>query len=317
MIMAYRRAVLGVAAALPLARPGIAQGFPARPIQLIVPFAPGGGTDISARHYANAAARLGVPMQVVPMAGAGGARGSRTAAEAAPDGYTLLFGTMGSTITAALLHSVGYQPDSFDPIAIVGTPSFIFAVGGQSAIRSVADLVAAARRTQISYGSAGAGSSTNLVVELFARRIGAEFLHIPFNGSAEALTAMLGGHVELTVPTTGSTLPPMRSGHVRGIAITAEARSAEAPDLPTLRESGVDLVFYNWRGILAPRGLPREVAASLTDLSRRIVAEPEFARQFTHAEGEPPVFRDSAAFARQIAEETEAQRDIVAALRRR
>ena len=312
-----RRALL-TAAAIPLLAPAVlAQPFPARPIQLIVPFAPGGGTEIVARHYVAAAGRLGVPMQVVPVPGAGGARGTRQVAQATPDGLTLLFGTMGSNVTTPMLNEVGFQPDSFDPVAVVGAPSFIFAVGTASEVRSLPDLVRAAQRGQLSYGSAGAGSSTHVAMEIFARRTGVEFLHVPFNGSAEALTAVLGGHVDMALPTTGSGLPPIRSGHVRGIAITAEARSAAAPEIPTVREQGVDFVFYNWRGVLAPKGTPATVLAFLTDLSRRIVADPEFVAQSTRAEGEPPIFRDAAAFAAQIGREVEEQREVTASMRRR
>ncbi len=311
-----RRAFLSAAAAA-LASPAVAQAFPQRQIQLIVPFAPGGGTEIVARHYAMAATRLGVSMQVVPLAGAGGARGTRQVAQATPDGYTLLLGTMGSNVTTPMLNDVGFQPDSFDPIALVGAPSFIFAVNAQSAIRTMADLVTAAKRSQLSYGSAGAGSSTHVALEIFSRRVGIELLHVPFNGSAEALTAVLGGHVDMALPTTGSGLPPIRSGHIRGIGITADTRSAEAADIPTVKETGVDFVFYNWRGILAPKGTPQPVRALLTDLSRRIVEDPEFAAQSTRAEGEPPIFRDAETFARQIAQEVAEQRDVTASMRRR
>lgn len=312
-----RRCLLAALVTSPLARPAFAQGFPARQIQLIVPFAPGGGTDLVARHYVSAAGRFGVNMQVVPLPGAGGARGTRQVAQSAADGHTLLFGTMGSNVTTPMLNDVGFHPDSFDPIALVGAPSFIFAVGAQSDIRSLADLVQAARRSQLTYGSAGAGSSTHVAMEIFSRRVGVELLHVPFNGSAEALTAVLGRHVDMALPTSGSGLPLIRAGQIRGLAITAETRSPEAPDIPSVREAGVEFVFYNWRGVLAPKGTPAPVRAFLTDLSRRIVADPEFVVQSTRAEGEPPLFRDAEAFAQQIAREVEEQREVTASMRRR
>lgn len=311
----YRRHVLA-AAALGLARPALAQGFPSRPIQLVVPFAAGGGTDIVGRHFANAASRFGTTMIVVPMPGGGGARGSRFVLEAAPDGHTLLFGTMGSNVLTPMMNDVGFQPDSFEPIAIVAATTHVFCVAAASPLRSMQDLLVAARERSVSYSSAGVGSVGHVVVEQLALRTGLEFLHVPFTGSAGALNAVLGRHVDMTLPTTGSAMPTIRAGQIRALAITAEARSAEAPDIPTTRESGVDLLVANWRGILAPRNTPPAVREVLTELSRRIVADAEFARQTTHAEGEPPIFRDGAEFGRQIQAETAEYRDIVARMKR-
>ena len=153
-------------------------------------------------------------------------------------------------------------------------------------------------------------------MELFAKRSGLEFLHVPYTGSAGALNAVLGRHVDMTLPTTGSALPAIRAGQIRALAITADARSAEAPETPTTREAGVDVVVANWRGILAPRGTPAAVRDALSDLCRRVVADPDFVRQATHAEGEPPVFRDGKGFAEQIRTEMAEYRDTILAMRR-
>jgi tripartite-type tricarboxylate transporter receptor subunit TctC len=312
-----RRGALAALGAATLARPALSQPpFPAQQIQLIVPFAAGGGTDLVARHYAAAAGRLGVSMQVVPLPGAGGARGTRQVAQAAPDGYNLLFGTMGSNVTTPMLNDVGYRPDSFDPIAIVGAPSFIFVVDSRSSIGSMQELVGEAKKRSLTYGSAGAGSSTHVALALFSRRVGIEMLHIPFNGSAEALTAVLGRHVDLALPTTGSGLPTIRQGAVRGLAITSSERSKEEPSIPTVKETGVDFTFYNWRGILAPKGTPKSVRDMLTDLSRRIVADPEFILHSTRAEGEPPTFLDGEAFQQQMLREVEEQVEITTLMRK-
>jgi 2-methylcitrate dehydratase PrpD len=166
---------------------------------------------------------------------------------------------MGSNVTTPMLNNVGYRPDSFDPIAIVGAPSFIFVVDSRSSIGSMQELVGEAKKRSLTYGSAGAGSSTYVALALFSRRVGIEMLHIPFNGSAEALTAVLGRHVDLALPTTGSGLPSIRQGAVRGLAITSSERSKEEPSIPTVKETGVDFTFYNWRGILAPKGTPRDL----------------------------------------------------------
>lgn len=312
----WSRRHLLAAAALGLARPALAQGFPARPIQLVVPFAAGGGTDIVARHFANAASRFGATMIVAPMPGGGGARGSRFVLEAAPDGHTLLFGTMGSNVLTPMMNDVGFQPDSFEPVAIVAATTHVFCVAAQSPLRSMQDLLSAARERSVSFSSAGVGSVGHVVVEQLGRRTGLEFLHVPFTGSSGALNAVLGRHVDMTLPTTGSAMPTIRAGQIRALAITAEARSAEAPDIPTTRESGVDLLVANWRGILAPRNTPPAVRDVLTELSRRIVADAEFERQATHAEGEPPIFRDGAEFGRQIQAEMTEYRDTVVRMKR-
>ena len=311
-----RRQLLTVAGVAGLARPAFAQGLPARQIQLVVPFAAGGGTDIVARYYANSAQRFGVSMLVMPMPGGGGARGSRQVLQSAPDGHTVLFGTMGSNVLTPMMNDVGFQPDSFDPIAIVAATTHVFCVSAESPIRSMADLVSAARERPLSYSSAGVGSVGHVVVELFSRRAGIEFLHVPYTGSAGALNAVLGRHVDMTLPTTGSAMPTIRNGSIRALAITAEARSTVAPEMPTVRESGFDLLVANWRGILAPKNTPAAVRDALTDLSRRIVSDPEFVQQATQAEGEPPIFQDGAGFARQIASEVAEYKDLVAHMRR-
>ena len=313
-----RTALAAAASALALPRPARAQGFPARQIQLVVPFAAGGGTDLVARHYAAAATRMAnVQMQVVPMPGAGGARGSKFVAEAAADGHTLLFGTMGSNITAPLLNDVGYQPESFEPIGIVSAPSFVFAVRPDFPAGTLQELVAQARRQRLTYGSSGAGGSAHVAMELFSRRAGAEFRHVPFNGSAEAVVAVMGRHVNLALPSTGSVLEQIRTGQIRGIAMTGDTRTPEAPSLPTVKESGVDFSFTTWRAILAPRGTPAPVQAFLVDLSARIAQDREFVEQTTRVEGEPPIFVGGEAFRRQLERETTEQREIAPTLRRR
>lgn len=316
--MTRRAALVASAAALSLPRLAEAQAFPSKQIQLIVPFSAGGGTDLVARHYAAAAARLAsIQIQVVPMAGAGGARGSKHVAEAAPDGHTLLFGTMGSNITAPLLNDVGYQPDSFEPIAIVSAPSFVFAVRPDFAAQSLQDLIAQGRRQRLTYGSSGAGGSAHVAMELFSRKVGVEFRHVPFNGSAEAVVAVMGRHVNMALPSTGSVLEQIRSNQIRGIAMTGEQRTPEAPQIPTVREGGIDYSFVTWRAILAPRGTPAAVQQVLVDLSARISQDREFIEQTTRVEGEPPTFVGGEDFRRQYARETSEQREIAPVLRRR
>lgn len=308
-----RRGLLAAAGAAMLARPALAQ---ARPIQLVVPFAAGGGTDIVARHFANAASRFGTTMIVMPMPGGGGARGSRYVLDAAADGNTLLFGTMGSNVLTPMMNDVGFQPDSFAPVAIIAATTHVFCVAGHSPIRTMGELLATARSRNVSYSSAGVGAVGHVVMELFARRTNIEFLHVPYTGSAGALNAVLGGHVDMTLPTTGSALPSIRGGQIRALAVTAVARSAEAPEIPTTREAGVDVLVANWRGILAPPAMPAAARSALTELCRRIVADADFAQQTAFAEGEPPVFVDGEGFGRQIAAEMAEYRDVIATMRR-
>lgn len=312
-IAATRRGLLAATGAALLACPALAQP---RPIQLVVPFAAGGGTDIVARHFVNAASRLGVTMIVMPMPGGGGARGSRYVLDSAADGNTLLLGTMGSNVLTPMMNDVGFRPDSFAPVAIIAASTHVFCVAAASPIQTMADLLATARSRNVSFSSAGVGSVGHVVMELFARRTGLEFLHVPYTGSAGALSAVLGGHVDMTLPTTGSALPAIRNGQIRALAVTAVNRSAEAPEIPTTREAGVDILVSNWCGILAHPNTPAERRDTLTELCRRIVADAEFARQAALAEGEPPNFVDGAGFGRQIAAEMSDYRDVIAAMRR-
>jgi len=308
-----RRSLLPAAGAAILARPALGQ---ARAIQLVVPFAAGGGTDIVARHFAHAASRFGATMIVMPMPGGGGARGSRHVLESVADGNTLLFGTMGSNVLTPMMNDIGFQPDSFAPIAIIAATTHVFCVAGTSPIQTMADLIAAARSRSVSYSSAGVGSVGHVVMELFARRTGIAFLHVPYTGSAGALNAVLGGHVDMTLPTTGSALPSIRAGQIRALAVTAASRSVEAPEIPTTREVGVDVLVANWRGILAPPNTPAATRTAIMELSRRIVADADFVRQATHAEGEPPIYVDGEGFGRQIAAEMAEYREVIANMRR-
>jgi tripartite-type tricarboxylate transporter receptor subunit TctC len=313
-----RAALLTPAALLALPLPARAQSFPSKQIQLVVPYSAGGGTDVVARQFAAAAGRIAnVQIQVVPMPGGGGTRGSKHVAEATADGYTLLFGTLGSNITAPLLNDVGYRPDSFEPIAIVSAPSFIFATKPDFQVRTLQELIALSKRQRLTYGSSGAGGSAHVAMELFAKKAGAEFRHVPFNGSSEAVVAVMGGHVSLALPSTGSALQQIRAGQIRGIAITSDERTPQAPDIPTVKEGGVDYSFATWRAVLAPKGTPAAVQQFLLDLSGRVTRDPEFVTQATRVEGEPPTFVGGAEFRRRYEQETAEQRELAPSLRRR
>ena len=234
------------------------ENYPEKPIEMIVPYAPGGGTDSIGRLIASIWPEYidgGVRVSTQP--GAGGAQGTQTVAQAEADGYTLSFGTMGSILTAGVLVDTGYTYEDFAPVGIVTEPSFVFVVGPDSPFKTLDELVAFSKENpgKVSYGSSGAGGSAHTMAAAAAKVLGVEWAHVPFDGSSEAVVAAAGGNVDFAVPSTGSTLEQIDSGLVNALAVTAAER-VEGLDAPTFGELGHDFTFVIWRGVFAPAGTP-------------------------------------------------------------
>ncbi|MGE8367137.1 Bug family tripartite tricarboxylate transporter substrate binding protein [Cupriavidus sp.] len=252
-----------------------AQDFPERAIHLVVPYPPGGTADILARLVAQRLAeRVGKPVVVDNRAGAGTAIGSKFVAQSAPDGYTLLMGTVSShAMNPALNRGVGYDPvKDFTPISRVASVPFVVLENPSVPAKTMSELIALAkaRPGQITYASAGAGTSNHLAGELLAKAANVQLLHVPYKGSAPALADLLGGQVNLMFDLQVTAKAQIQAGTVRALAVTGAHRSSLLPGLPTVAESGVPgFDVTAWFGIFAPAAVPAPV---VDILNRHIVA---------------------------------------------
>jgi tripartite-type tricarboxylate transporter receptor subunit TctC len=291
-----RRALIGGLAGLPLAAPGLARaqtqaqtqaqsqaqaqgGFPDRPITMIVAFAPGGGTDLAARTLARFMERdLGQPVVVVNRAGAGGEIGWGELARARPDGYTIGFTNTPNLLTVPIERQARFRFEDFEPIAnIVDDPGGLW-VRADSPVTSLAGLVEMARRQPgaLSYGSTGVGSDDHLAMLALERLTGTQFLHVPFGGSSQVRTALLSKQLTLAAMNMGEGFADWKQGIMRPLGAMATRRWEGAPEVPTFREQGFDLVEGSMRGVGAPAGLPRPVLDRLAQAVHRTVQDAEF-----------------------------------------
>jgi len=281
--------LLGAAAAMALgatitmtpALAADATNWPTQPVKLIVPFAPGGTSDVLAREIA---ARLQVTLKqtvvVDNKAGAGGVLGADSVAKAAPDGYTVLLGTIAThAINPALMPKMPYKADrDFAPVILLGKISNVLLIGPGAQARTVKDIVAAAKAKpgDITFASAGQGTSQHLSGEVFRLMTGADLTHVPYKGSAPAIQDVMGGQVPMSFETVTVALPQIKAGKVKAVAVTSAKRSAQLPDVPTLAESGVPgFDVSSWQALYLPTGTPAAIVAKLNAEVQKIVAQPE------------------------------------------
>lgn len=288
-----RRFFVASAASL-LAAPGIAraQNWPSGSIRLVVPFAPGGSTDLTARLVADGLTqRLGVPVVVENRAGAGATTGSQVVAEAAPDGQTLVMSNIASHgISPSLYRNVRYDPvRSFTHIAMVITNPSVWVVNPRTEITNLRDLVAAAkgRRGGLDMASSGAGSSNHLLLVRFSELAGIEHTHIPFRGAGPAMTAVIAGQVPMMSDSLPSAAGHVRQGSVRAIAMSSATRHPAFPDVPTFREQGFDLVSTSWFALSGPAGMPAPIVERLHRETMAVISTPESRQRFAELGGEP------------------------------
>ncbi len=295
-----------LAAGLPAAQ--AQDGYPARTVRIVVPFAPGGATDVLARAVGERLGkRLGQPFVIENRAGAGTVIASDHVANAAPDGYTLMLAAS-ALATAPLLNSkVNYDPiRSFAPITLVAAVPHILVVPQQSPIRTVKDLIDYARANpgKLSYASVGPGTSNHLEGELFKSMANVFMVHIPYRGSAPALNDVVSGQVDLMFDAIASAGPFVKSGRLRQIALTTARRASVAPDLPTVAESGLPgYEAMPWLGFVAPAGTPAAIVDRLQREVTAIIAEPDM-KERLHQWGFEPVGNTPQQFADFIAEES-------------
>ena len=288
-------------ALLLLAAPlSMAQAWPARPIRLVVPFPPGGLIDNMARLVGNRLAQeLGQPVVIDNKPGAGGNVGAAEAARAPADGYTLLMASPALTISPAIYKNLPYQPSQLAPVALLGRVPNVLLVNPASGIGKVQDLVsrAKAKPGQLNYASNGNGTSLHLSAELFKRRSETFITHVPYRGSAAAITALLSGEVDMMFDNLPSAIGQIQAGKLRALAVTTAQRSTALPDVPTLAEAGMDGFNVSaWFGVAAPAGLPAPVATRLADALQKVVQQPEVAAAMQR-QGADPAFMDAASAA--------------------
>ncbi|WP_019701944.1 tripartite tricarboxylate transporter substrate binding protein [Paracidovorax oryzae] len=294
-----RRGLIAAAAACALL-PGLAaaQAFPSKPITIIVPFAAGGTTDILARIIAQGmGAELGQSVVVDNRAGAGGNIGGQVAARAPADGYTLFMGTVGThAINAALYKKMPFDPiKDFAPLTRVANVPNLLVANPAQPFKTVQELIAYAKANpgKINFGSSGSGSSIHLSGELFKSMAKVDMQHVPYKGSAPAVTDLLGNQIAIMFDNMPSAIQHVRSGKLRAIAVTTARRSPELPDVPTIAEAGVPgYEATSWFGMFAPAATPAPVVAQLNATIVKVLAQPDIkkklAEQGAEAAGETP-----------------------------
>ena len=274
-----------------------AQGYPSRPIKLVVPWTAAGTVDMVARSLAERLSqRMGQPVVVENKPGATGQIGSQQVATAPPDGYTLLLmSATVHTVSPNLQKKFPFEPiDDFTVISQVVSFPYMMVVSADSPYKTVADLTAAAKKypEKISYGSFGLGSAPYLISELYAMNTGTKLLHVPYKGAAPAITDVLGGQITFFIDSIPSPLGQVRGGRLRALAVTTPQRSSTVPDVPTMAETIPGFEAIAWLGIAGPKGMPREVVARLHSELKAIAADPEYAAKLK-AVGLDPVASDS------------------------
>ncbi len=275
-----------LAAAAIAALPAYAQtvspaSYPTRPIHIIVPFTPGGSTDILARAIGIELTKAwGQPVIIDNVAGAGGSVGADRAARAAPDGYTLLMGHIGTlAVNPSLYPALPYDPvKSFAPVAWVARVPNVLVVHPSVKATSVKELVALAKANpgKLNYGSGGNGSAANLATEYFKLQTGASILHIPYRGTVPAITDLMGGQIQVLFTGAPAVLGQIKNGQLRALAVSSPTRLAALPDLPTVAESGYKgFEADQWYGVVTPTGTPRDIVNKLNAQINQSLAAPE------------------------------------------
>jgi tripartite-type tricarboxylate transporter receptor subunit TctC len=262
------------------------QNYPVKPIHWIVPFAPGGPTDIMSRAIGERLTQQwGQQIVVENKGGAGGNIGAELTAKSAPDGYTVMIGHVGThAINVTLYPRIAFDPvRDFSPITLIATLPLGLVVHQSMPAKSVSELVTLARSrpNQISFASAGNGGPTHLAGELFKKTAKIDIVHVPYKGNAAALTDLIGGHVHMMFSNFLTAMPHVKTGKLRAIGVSTAKRSAQAPDLPTVAESGLPgFDVTPWYGILGPAGMPRAIVMKWNQEVARIVALPEMQQRF-------------------------------------
>jgi len=294
-----------------------AQNYPARPIRLVVPFAPGGGTDISARILAEGLTHsLGQTIVIDNRPGAGSVLGCDIAAKSAPDGYTLLLGNISMAFNAALYTKLPFDTlRDFIPVTLVTDQPNILVAHPSLPAKDFKEFLALARSQpgKLTYGSAGLGAGTHLAMEMLMMSQKIDLVHVPYKGTGPALTALLGNQISVFFSTFASALPHVKSERLRAYAVTSVKRAPTLPAVPTVAEMGVPGYEYStWYGLLVPARTPHAIAEKLNQATVAVLNNPEY-RDRLLAQGMDPVPSTAARFAAYLKSETDKWTKVVRA----
>jgi len=283
--------------------------WPAKPVRIVVPFAPG-GVDVTARLIADRlTAALGQPFIVENRPGAGGTVGAKMVTSSEPDGYTLMFSTPGPVVVSPLINrNAGYETlKNLAPVAIVSQSPLLLVIHPSVPAKTVKELVAYAKANpgKVHYPSPGFGTQPHLVGEMFKTMTGLDIVHVPYRGSAPAITDLLAGQMQIYFDNFANVLQHVQSGKLRAIAVTGDARSPQLPDVATMRESGFgEIEATYWNGLFAPAGTPAAIVTRLNAAVNQALAVPEVDAALKKL-GSDPKTGTSLAFAAFIAEEVQ------------
>lgn len=288
--------------------PAVAEPFPIKPVTLVVGFPPGGGVDITARQLAEGLGReLGQQIVVENRAGAAGNIAMGQVARARPDGYTLLVGNLGMlAVNPVLYPNLGFDASkSFTPIARLVVVPLLATVPADAPHKDLRQFLEDARRKpgQVFFGSGGSGNINHLAGELLKQQAQAPIAHVPFQGSAPAVNALIANQVQLLIDGANLLQPQVNGGRLRALATTGEARLATLPDVPTMAEIGwPGMTIYGWQGLLAPAGTPPEVVERLSRAAEKVLSDPEVKARFAKM-GSDVAYQPASAFGDYIASE--------------
>ncbi|WP_372621295.1 Bug family tripartite tricarboxylate transporter substrate binding protein [Falsiroseomonas sp.] len=303
-------AALPALAAAPLCAPALAQGtgaqatggWPNRPIRLVVPYPPGGASDIAGRLQALVLSEgLGVPCVVDNRAGAGGTIGTAHVAQSAPDGYTIMMASPSSHLGAPLLFKTpGYEGvDDFTAIATFATGTAMVCVNPRLPITNIQELIAYAKANpgKLNYGSAGAGGANHMLGVLFMQRTGTELTHVPYRGAAPALADLIAGNIQVVFDSFAGVIPAVRGGQVRALAVTSAERWPLAPEFPTVQEQGVpDYDLPSFSAVMGPKGIPEPIVNRMNAVINEGLKNPQLIERLA-ANGNAPYPSTPAEFA--------------------
>ncbi|MGP1613722.1 MAG: Bug family tripartite tricarboxylate transporter substrate binding protein [Pollutimonas bauzanensis] len=295
-----------------------ADAYPSKPIRLIVGFAPGGATDVLARSLANRlSAKFPKGIIVENRVGAGGLIGANAVAKANPDGYTLAFASTGAfSIAPYIQKTLPYDAiKDFTPVGLIAQNTHVLVVNPDVPAKTVKELVDYAKSNpgKLSYGSFGNGSTSHLLAEQFKTAAGVDAVHIPYAGSPAMVTSTMAGDTAFAVDTLQSSLPYIRSGKLRALAVISESRSPVASDIPTFKEGGIDGIdLKNWYGVVAPAGTPESVVTMLSQDIAEVVADPDF-RAFLAQQGSEPAAASGEEFSKFLAAQSKRWGELVKA----
>ena len=286
-----------------IATAAMAQSWPSRPVTIVVPFPPGGGTDTGARIIATKLSqKWGQPVIVENKGGAAGMMGADQVSKAKPDGYTLLMGNIGTQAINPTLYGkkMTYNPDTaFTPVGLVAELPLVLLAGPSMSAKTASELIATAKAKpgKVTYSSSGAGGAPHLAGALFEKETKTELLHVPYKGGGPAIADLIAGHVDISFATILEASGHVKGGRLRALGVTSEKRSPALPDVPTLAESGLPgFNTASWIGLLAPAGTPKDIVEKVSRDMREVVASPEVREQLLN-QGATPAGTSPDAFA--------------------